>query len=102
MQLRDHPAMSFAGVKNWPPTWVHSRSHPVKKANGEIGTLTRVHFYEELRRRLFLIVDVEGERYMGALAFNDPAFCNVLHSIFQSHIGWSIKDIGDLDSWYLL
>jgi hypothetical protein len=31
-----------------------------------------------------------------------PTFCNLFNSIFQSHIGWPIKDIGDLDLSFTL
>ena len=97
MTLHDHPGMSFGGMKTWPPTWVHCRSYPVRKQNGEIGTLTRVLFYEDIPRRLFLNIDFDGERYMGALAFNDAAFCKQPYPILQSQLGQSIKQIGDLD-----
>ena len=102
MQLRDHPLMSFGGVTNWPPTWVHTRTIPTKREHGEIGILTGTIFYEDLPKRLFLLIDFEGERYMGALAFNDRPFCKQLYLILQNHLGKSIKEIGDLDvGWFL-
>jgi len=97
MKLRDHP-----GIRSWPPIWVHSRSHPVRKQNGEIGTLTGVVFHEDIQRRLFLAIDFEGERYMGGLAFGNAALCKRLYSILQNHVGQSIKQIGDLDLSYTL
>jgi hypothetical protein len=68
-----------------------------KKENGEIGTLTGTIFYKDLPKRLYLIIEFERERYMGALAFNDATFCRQLHSILQNHFQKSIKEIGDLD-----
>ncbi len=89
--------MSFAGVKTWPPVWVHSRSEPVRKENGEIGILAGLIFYDDNPRRRLLIIDSERERYVGALASDDASFCKQLYSILQSHIGESIKEIGAID-----
>jgi hypothetical protein len=86
MQLREHPAMSYGGLRAWPPVWVHSRSEPGRKQNGEIGILTGLIFYEDMPRRLFLIIDLERERYMGTLVLDDSSFCKQLYSILQSHI----------------
>jgi len=65
MQLRNHPAMSLGGVTTWPPTWVHTRTVPARKKTGEIGTLTGAMYYEDLPKRLFLIIEFESERIWG-------------------------------------
>jgi len=46
--------------------------------------------------RLFLLIRHEGFRYMGGMAFDDPAFCYDLYRLLKS-AGRSIKEIGDLD-----
>jgi len=34
---------------------------------------------------------------MGAMDFDDPEFCNEIYSVLNSHIGYSLIQIGDLD-----
>jgi hypothetical protein len=52
--------------------------------------------------RLFLLIRHEGFRYMGSMAFDDPAFCYEIYRLLQSNVGRPIKDIGDLDLSYTL
>jgi hypothetical protein len=101
MQLRDHPLMSYRGNPNWPPTWVKtvgSQYAALRSLRGEIGVLSeallsRVYPYT----RCYLIMDFEGESYMGTLIFEDAAFCRQLCGLLQNHIAKPIKEIGDLD-----
>ncbi len=52
--------------------------------------------------RLFLLIQHEGLRYMGGMAFDDPAFCYELYRLLKSHVGQSIKEIGDIDLSFTL
>jgi hypothetical protein len=47
-------------------------------------------------------MEYEGERYMGALLFDDPVFCWLICQVLVSHVGWSVKDVGDLDLSFTL
>ena len=103
VQLRDHPQMNFAGYANWPPIWVSGAdSETYKKNLGEVGILIGVILNQAAPDKLFLRMEINSERYMGCLAFNDPVFCRQLCIFLQDHIGKSIKEIGDLDLSYTL
>ena len=52
--------------------------------------------------RLFLLIRHEGFRYMGTMAFDDPAFCYELYRLLKSQVGRSIKEIGALDLSFTL
>ncbi len=34
---------------------------------------------------------------MGAMDFDDPKFCNEIYGVLNSHLGYSLTQIGDLD-----
>ena len=103
VQLRDHPQMNFAGYANWPPIWVSGAGSETHKNNsGEVGTLIGVILNPAAPDKLFLRMEIESERYMGCLAFNDHVFCRHLYIFLQDHIGKSIKEIGHLDLSYTL
>jgi hypothetical protein len=89
--------MNYHGIRNWPPSWVSTRSLPPEKLNGEIGTLKAVKLYDLTPNRCFLIIEFQTRRYMGSLLFQDAVFCRQLHDLLQQHLGRSIKEIGDLD-----
>jgi hypothetical protein len=97
MQLRYHPLMSRHGTSNWPPMWITSRNDPKDKATGEVGTLTEVLMPRQFEDKLFLVIEHEAQRYMGALTFDDPEFCSQLYRLLQGKVGLSIREIGDLD-----
>jgi hypothetical protein len=97
MQLRYHPLMSRNGTSSWPPMWITSRNDPNDNPSGEVGTLTEILMPRQLENKLFLVIEHEAQRYMGALTFDDPAFCSQLYRLLQSKIGLSIREIGDLD-----
>ena len=102
MQLRDHPLMSYRGMSNWPPVWTRTRNNDVKTVRGEIGVLTYVYSNPQLSSRCFLVIDYEGETYVGALIFESHAFCQQVTDLLWSHMNRSIKEIGDLDLSYTL
>ena len=97
MNLRDHPVMNFHGMKSWPPVWVNTHEAPAQRMVGEIGVLVSTRFYADLPKRIFLRMEFEKQYYLACLAFGEAGFCEQLNEIFQTHIGHSIKEIGDLD-----
>ena len=45
---------------------------------------------------LFLTIEYQSLRYMGAMQFDDTEFCYEIFNILKSHVSSSIKQIGDL------
>jgi hypothetical protein len=43
---------------------------------------------------LFLTIEYQSLRYMGAMQFDDTEFCYEIFNILKSHVGYSIKQIG--------
>jgi hypothetical protein len=93
--------MSFEGKPNWPPPWFGS-TDSTKMLSGEIGVLKHVVKDVSVEKRCFLMIEHDGESYVGALKFDDPAFCVLVSRLFERYIGHTIKEIGDLDSLYTL
>ena len=103
MQLRDHPLMTRkSGMKSWPPGWANTTANSQDKPRGEVGTLQRVAKHPSIENGLFLWVEYRGSTYVGAMYFDDLAFCHIMRRILDSHIGISIKEIGDLDLSFTL
>ena len=46
---------------------------------------------------LFIGIDYQGRRYMGAMLLDSSALCRQIYLLLQSHIGLSIEEIGALD-----
>ena len=106
MHLRDHPLMSYRGIRNWPPSWVQAgglRDIATPTLLGEDGTLTQVLLSRiEPRTRCFLLIDFKDQSYMGTLLFDDAAFCCQVHDLLQQHLGESIRQVGNVDVGYML
>jgi hypothetical protein len=97
MTLRDHPLMSYRGIRNWPPVWTCVRNGSYKTATGEIGVLKYVHSNALLSSRLYLVIEHEKDKYVGTLLFDKPPFCQQLSALLRFHLGRTIKEVGDLD-----
>jgi hypothetical protein len=97
MMLRDHPGMSFHGVSNWPPVWVHARANGQKQLTGEIGVLKYVHASNRLSNKCYLVMEHDNIQYVGCLIFNDATFCYQVANTLRTHLGRSIKELGDVD-----
>ena len=103
MHLRDHPLMTRkSGIRTWPPLWSSTQFRTSSKPTGEIGTLKQALTSELMETKIFIFIDYNGLRYMGLLAFDDPKFCAAINTLLNSHIGLSIKEIGDLDVSFTL
>jgi hypothetical protein len=96
MTLRDQLRTHKGTFSNWPPIWTTSRD-PTDKPRGEIGTLQHVLINEHDDEVLFIVIEYQGRRYMGAMGFDSSAFCRQIYTLLRSRIGLSIKEIGDID-----
>jgi hypothetical protein len=65
---------------------------------GEVGFLKTVTTYPAQPAECYLTIDYEGEPYIGGLMVEDPAFCQTVARFLETHVGRSIKEIGDLDA----
>ncbi|HEY2987423.1 MAG TPA: hypothetical protein VGL11_06835 [Candidatus Binatia bacterium] len=103
MRLRDHPLMSYRKCLNWPPAWMWIGGMNDHRPKGEIGILQEmVHSTTAPGSRCFLVVEHRNAIYMGALLFDDPAFCGQVYALLQDQIGQPISSIGDLEVGHLL
>jgi hypothetical protein len=69
-----------------------------KFLRGEIGVLTHVICGgAQPRSRIYLIIEHEGEEYIGALLFSDATYCGQIADLLRNHRGYTIEEIGRLD-----
>jgi hypothetical protein len=98
MKLRDQLHTEKDNFHNWPPIWTNTREDPTDKPRGEIGNLQEVMMTPEAADDiLFIAIDYQGRRYMGAMLLDSPALCRQIYLFLQSRIGLSIEEIGALD-----
>src|SRR5689334_10066223 len=98
MQLRDHPIFVVPNLGSWwPPVWVSSGRDHSKTLNGEPGLLVETTIEASLPCRIFMRIEHQNERYLGALVVKDAVLCYQLNKLLQRHLGRTIKEIGDLD-----
>jgi hypothetical protein len=98
MKLREHPLMSYRGLANWPPGWLRRGGGRHKFLRGEIGVLSHVLYGgARPRSRIYLIMEHEGEEYIGALLFSDGTYCGQIADLLRDHRGYTIEEIGSLD-----
>jgi hypothetical protein len=97
MKLRDKLRMHKGTFSNWPPVWTNTREDPTDRPQGEIGNLQHVFMTEPDDDIIFIAIEYQGRRYMGAMGLDSAALCRRIYLLLQSHIGLSIKEIGDID-----
>ena len=54
------------------------------------------------RTRIFLVMEFEGNSYMGTLLFGDAAFGWHITEVLRGQLGKLMKEIGDLELSYTL
>jgi hypothetical protein len=91
-----------SGARNWPPHWTTLEQEKSAWPIGEIGTLKRIWVDERMDKCLFLFIEHNGLAYTGMMYFDDRTFCRDIYIILRSKIGWSLKDIGELDLTHTL
>jgi len=69
---------------------------------GETGMLEEVVMSNLIDNKVFMFIQVDSVRYVGFMAFDDPAFCSQIFYLLKDNLGRSIKEIGDLNVWHLL
>ena len=94
--------MSYCGVPNWPPVWTQARKKGVKTLKGEVGILTNAHCNPLSSNMCFLVINHEGESYVGSLMFDNHPFCKLVEQLLISHLNRPIKEIGDVDVSHLV
>ncbi|HEY2987585.1 MAG TPA: hypothetical protein VGL11_07655 [Candidatus Binatia bacterium] len=95
--------MAYRKCPNWPPTWTWIGGKDNTHPKGEIGILEAlVPSAVYPLSRLFLVIEHGTAVYMGALLFDDSAFCRQLQDLLQSQTRRSIQEIGDLEVGHLL
>jgi hypothetical protein len=97
MKLRDQLRTHKGTFYNWPPIWTNTREDPTDKPQGKIRNLQQVLITEDDDNLIFIAIEYQGRRYMGAMGFNSHDWCRRIYILLQSHIGLSIKEIGDID-----
>lgn len=107
MKLRDHPLLTYRGIRSWPPVWTQIRGEDRALPRGEVGTLKDVHVATDPAgrasvapggyNRIFLFIEHEDKSYLGCLMMEDHAFCRQLATLLQSQYGRTIAEIGGLD-----
>jgi hypothetical protein len=101
MELRSHPLMSYQSNRNWPPLWVWTGGTQNKQAEGEVGTLKSVMLVgTEPINKCYLIIEHDGEQYVGCLLFGDSSFCRQVYRMLDDHCGASLQHIGGIDVNY--
>ena len=86
MKLRDYLHKHKGAFSNWPPIWTNTRGDPTDKPQGEIGNLQQVLMSKD-DDVLFIAIQYQGRRYMGAMGFDSNAVCREIHNLLQSHLG---------------
>jgi hypothetical protein len=96
--LRDHPLMRRGDISNWPPLWTQgTKGGGTTILRGEVGVLRYIHLAAQQSKKCYLVIEHNGQHYVGALLFDDSAFCSQICTLLQQHLGRSIKEIGDLE-----
>ena len=73
-----------------------------KEVEGEVGVLKEVIPPQHSSKdRIVLIIEHEGNEYMGCLFISDRAFCQQISELLRTKIGCTIEQIGSLDLSHL-
>ena len=98
MLLRDHPLMTYRGVRNWPPIWIGRNTKRLDPPRGEIGILKNVILPKTGPLwTCSLMIEHEGEDYLGALLFDDQLACDQVYGLLLGQRGEPIRKIGEID-----
>jgi len=95
MKFRNHPLMSNAKGRIWPPVWKEKFGE--RTLTGELGVLMHIGSDPKSPRSLYIHIAHENLSYVGRLLFDNSRFCHRISVLLQKHIGRSIREIGDLE-----
>jgi hypothetical protein len=103
MHFRDHPLLAYYGFPSWPPVWTRARGTSINTVRGELGILKGVVARDiGQSTKCFLIIEHDGEQYVGTLLISDAAANAFFYRFLQGQIERAIKDIGDLEVGHTL
>jgi hypothetical protein len=77
--------------------WVPANRENTLRLSGEVGILVQVFASKQIHDKCFLVIDHNGQRYVGTLMFDDPSFCVQIVHVLRSRTGHSIQEIGDVE-----
>ena len=105
MHLRDHPLMTYRGVRTWPPVWTLIRGIENSAPKGEVGVLKEfsvsaipsVTSNTRTYNRIFLFIEHDGRRYIGCLMLEDYAFCQEIAKLLNDYRGRALEEIGSAE-----
>ncbi|HKA34635.1 MAG TPA: hypothetical protein VKH64_15570 [Candidatus Binatia bacterium] len=107
MQLRDHPLMTYHGIRTWPPVWTLIRGTEKEPPKGEVGVLKEINVSAipppadadapRSYNRIFMFIDHGGQRYLGCLMLEDYAFCQEVAKVLRHHFNRTIQEIGSIE-----
>jgi hypothetical protein len=98
MKLRDHPLMTYRGLRSWPPAWTWVSGRENQRPKGELGVLKEIKLSQtEPVNRIFLYMDYENATYLGCLLIDHPAFCTQVAQLLQDSRGHMLNKIGAID-----
>jgi len=98
VKFRDHPYLIRKDEHRvWPPTWTPANVYWAEKPYGEIGILEDVVNSHLCESKIFLFMRHRGHPYIAELVFDDPEICRIIFTNLEDKVGFSIKEIGDLD-----
>jgi hypothetical protein len=95
MKVRNHPLMSNAKGRIWPPIW--KEKYGETTLTGEIGVLTHVGSNPAWSHKFHVHITHEDLPFIGTLIFDNSRFCHRVSIFLKKHIGQAIKEIGDLE-----
>ena len=99
--MRNHPLMSYRSVPNWPPVWVWTAGKENKQPEGEVGILKNVLLASvKPSSKCYLIIEHDGESYIGCLLFGDSSFCHLVYRLLENYCGASLQHIGGIEVNY--
>jgi hypothetical protein len=103
MKLRDHPLMSYRGIRSWPPAWLWRSGYESTFPEGEVGILREVlPSSVPPNNSCFLIMEHCGAQYIGTLLLSDHAFYLQIYSLLVHNCGQTMQDIGEIDTSHML
>jgi len=89
MKLRNHPLMSNAKGRIWPPIW--KEKYGETTLTGEIGALTHVAADPRWRHHFYLYITHENLPFIGRLNFDNSRFCYRVSIFLKSISGEQLK-----------
>src|SRR5262245_8022020 len=103
MLLRDHPLITYKGIRSWPPGWLWRTGNDTTNPKGEVGILKDVILSTiEPDNRCFLVMEHLDAEYIGALLLSDTVFSREIFGVLIQNRGKKIQEIGDIDLSYTL